>query len=300
MFNKFFKITATLSLTSSLLLACSPKAAHQVETLEQSNGVIDGAPVEVTDSLATSTVFLQVVILNEQNKPAGAFGCTGTLIAPNLVVTAAHCVPDKETKNFRFAIGFNRNLEAIQPSEVRAVKKFIPHSGYGQEGANGNTSDIALISFEGSIPKGFAPAKVLVDSSKLKENAPVTVSGYGLIKWERGQDANTVENNDIKESSTILRKGPAIFLGFMNENEAVLDQSQNKKGGGACSGDSGGPATVVLDQVEYVWGVASRVANPDDHTKPCNGFSIYTSISTHAEFLSTASRQLLEDLNGAR
>ena len=280
-----------LNLLASVLVlglaACSPKSQNQnTNSVAGMNGVINGIPVEATDALAKSTVFLYVGQQDDKGQPIGGFGCTGTIIAENLIVTAGHCVPDPELKNFRFVIGFNRDLDKVQKEEVREVKNFIAHPFYGKEKSADDMYDIALVSFEGTIPAGYAPAKLLEDNSKLTENAVVTVSGYGLVKRE----------GDVMEPSQILRKGPAIFLGFGTANEAYLEQSQNKTGGGACSGDSGGPSSNNLEGTEYVWGVASRVGNPDDPTKPCNGMVIYTSIASQKYFLDLAKGVLLSEI----
>ncbi len=305
---------SSLFLTTLLLglAACTPQNQQHTNNLKGANGVINGVPVEETDVLAKSTVYLQTIHLDDKGNTLGGGSCTATLIAENLLVTAAHCVPGPQDKNHRMVVAFKRDLEAATQADLRLVKNFVAHPSYNsaiedqaplagdsssqgtEEGASSgedtpsdNAFDIAFVSFVGTIPKGYAPAKILMDTLKLTANAEVTVSGYGLTKWE----------GDLQESSTILRKGPAIFLGFANPYEAVLDQSQNKTGGGACKGDSGGPASIVVNGEEYVWGVTSRGGNPDDETKPCNGLVIYTNIASHEQFMKVSTDMLLTDLN---
>ncbi len=70
-------------------------------------------------------------------------------------------------------------------------------------------------------------------------------------------------------------------------SEASLDQ---RRGTGACHGDSGGPAYLALEGGYALWGVTSRGLN--DPNDDCSQFAIYTKAMPYANWIVKAKRFL--------
>lgn len=74
-------------------------------------------------------------------------GCTATLIAPDLIVTAAHCVSDSDRSDRAFVAGWSRGDYIA----ARAPEREMRHPAYALNGRHGPRNDIALIVLESPI-----------------------------------------------------------------------------------------------------------------------------------------------------
>lgn len=169
--------------------------------------------------------------------------CPGTIIANDLVLTAAHCIQGDGTS---MEIHFETMVEPYGNRTARVLKG-IPHEKYRASLLLGNWNDIGLLHFESHLlPHDYKPMRVMTNPQILRDGASVIGAGYG------------VKDPQTESGSGVLRWLKTTILDrTYSRTEISIDQSFEK---GLCFGDSGGPTIIKNKSGEdLLLGVTSRV-----------------------------------------
>jgi len=185
--------------------------------------------------------------------------CTGTLIAPRWILTAGHCVVEygqimPEALKYKIGVGNNEKQISYNLHDVEGIYPHENYDGY----SNGN--DIALIHLKRKID-GVEPIKPLSPDIGFKKdevsegNTFVEFVGFGYD-----------ENRDYGTKLTFTGK-VSHYCGEEYDSEYGCTYSGDsmpfgsiyytQRDGGPCNGDSGGPAFLTVDGIEYVSGITS-------------------------------------------
>lgn len=275
-------LTRTFAMTaiSISLMACSQYPSHVSHSLPQegsSNGIIGGQEIKGSEPYAPH-------IVGVYDASMGSI-CTGSILSPSIIVTAAHCV-ESEASSLRLVFGNDFSSRAIVIRGVDA-KQASPLWPFRQN-APTNTGDIALIRFSGGLPAGYKPVRFLTDSSKLSDGMPVTLAGFGASDVVQVRDPRSgAMMSDHQGSGKLRYTDTTIVSATFTKSEFVTDSS---KGRGACHGDSGGPAFVMVDGELVVTGVTSRSVNDPGDT--CAVGAAYTSIPFYSNWIVQTAKQL--------
>lgn len=175
---------------------------------------------------------------------AAQFFCSGTLIADTVVLTAGHCV-DLDIPAIKVYFG-----ESVWVAgDFRQVADGMAHPGY-QGGVY--FSDIALLRLESPAPDGIVPIPHLPAALGLTQAdervTTVDFSGFGTDEF--GTSGIKLHGEDV---IGVVCDGPGRCSGYVNPHAFGYDQQPS----GPCFGDSGGPAYLWRENVEYVAGVTS-------------------------------------------
>ena len=184
-----------------------------------------------SDGTAHPNVGALVVVLPDRN----AAICSGTLVAPKVFLTAAHCVYG-DLGRLPLGVTFD---PVVTPTSTVYRGHPVMDPGYtdykGQEGAS-DPHDVAVLVLD-TAPAGITPATVApagyLDRAALK-NARILAVGYGTVRETRTTGPQGILDNDER------RRGAGTFRSLQ---AAWLRVSMNQATGnaGTCFGDSGGP-----------------------------------------------------------
>lgn len=185
--------------------------------------------------------------------------CTGTLIAPTVVLTAAHCIDGSAAQ---VVLGTN-SYARPQDGETIQVKSQKAYP-------NGLDSfDVGVIVLQ--TPSAITPRPIAAGwaSLAIKNGAMATVAGYGAIDRDSNDYIPDMQEVDLPITDADCTNSDGC-------NQAARPAGELGAGGNGidtCEGDSGGPLFVTGDLGTFLGGVTSR--GYDSNTYTCSEGGIY-------------------------
>lgn len=197
--------------------------------------------------------------------------CSGTLIAPTVVLTASHCTVGTAAdmaRGYTFRVTNVDDLPtdatgwvplaSLPADSVAIVAEDRTHPDHHQP----YTEDVAAYVLASPLDAGvalpsLAPVGMLdaMKDAKTLRTTPMLVMGYGSEEMVTGPGGTTFPDSGERRWAEL--DVSALDRQFVHQSQRIHQGEQ-----GACYGDSGGPSFVEQDGVLYVVAVTSTGDGP--------------------------------------
>lgn len=257
----------------------------------------------------TNTV---AILLKQSGDTKESIVCTGTVVAPNLILTAGHCFDSVDkTSTSPGRIVFSSRYTNPNSSNAVNISCWQRHSSYVSCDSSSPTyscilNDIAWVTFDGNASTfGYTPTNLLSDPATISRTEEKLFAGFGL--WNEKVDGDGSKQCVSTHGNTNYAGGsggdylPAHAVDSFNastsanayENYLTVigpitgtspgDGSTNSPANtfakGTCSGDSGGPVYVNRSGT-WVLAALTQGSNNVLTPKPNDVAPPYTSFNT--------------------
>lgn len=227
-------------------------------------------------SVAAPGQFPWMVALVDPLAPNAADGqfCGGSLIAPRVVITAAHCLQGKLPSEVDAVVGRTR-LSQGEDGQRLKVTRIARHPQYDAQRLK---NDIAFLQL--AEPATVAPL-ALDTAGDLGAEAPATqviVSGWGTTE-EGGNGSDDLRFVGLRIRSA--GRCRQLYNTFSNSTEVCAGSS--RAGEDSCQGDSGGPLIRQAGDVAKLVGIVSYGEGCGRSNVP----GVYARVGAYASYITT-------------
>jgi secreted trypsin-like serine protease len=264
--------SALAALACVLIALVIPTTASAAPTAQAS--IVGGHPVAIEEF--PSLAYIEAV------EGKGVFSCTGTVVAPRVVLTAAHCV------------------ESIEKGTITPPSRYALTTGVADPRGAGNDNIFHVVAnhvfpgFDPGIVHGDAAILVLdrpttappislagaADAALYAGGAEAQLTGWGLTRGNAKEAPPHLRATTtvVKPASFCKQKIGPFYKPFSPAAQTCVLSSDHKSGG--CFGDSGGPTIGKrADGSEVQLGITST-GGPECNTK-------VPTVLTRVDFVST-------------
>lgn len=162
--------------------------------------------------------------------------CGGSVVAPQWVLTAAHCMVDTDPSDIQVAVG-RTDLNDSSRGQTLTADRILVHPDYEDTG----TFDAALVHTTTAMNVPTIPLVPLGEESPEQQGAPLTVSGWGTEFFGSPFIPSRMKEVEVRAvaDANCTTNG---LMGFQADSEICAEELL----GDSCQGDSGGPLSGTL------------------------------------------------------
>ena len=201
---------------------------------------------------APGTFGMMAFVVYEDPDTGDLSVCSGTVVSPQLVLTAGHCAADEKTGVADQAAGYavvTRSLDWTSPSrQLSTVSRTIINPAYNPGTGDGDAALLVL-----STPT-TAPAVALAsdpgDVPLLQPGTPAQIAGWGLTLAGTIPDQLQWGVSAVQSLSYCATEAAYGALAFDPSQEMCAIDAPTYADG-TCNGDSGGP--LLAERADGTW-----------------------------------------------
>lgn len=223
--------------------------------------------------------------IEARQSPQFGSSCTGTVIAPRVILTAGHCVLDIEsgrtTKPDAYAVATGvADLRQIAEANISLVSRALVYPKFDPGTLHGDAGLLIL-----STPTAAPPIPLATgaDAALYKGGDPVRLAGWGLTDFEASETPAALQTTAaVVQEPSFCKTQVRSFYPFYSPGQQLCTKTPPKHVSGGCFGDSGGPVIATrADGTPVEIGIVSTGA-PRCNTKQPNIFTRVDRVSTWA------------------
>jgi len=193
--------------------------------------------------------------------------CSGTLIARDLVITAAHCVAGGESYRVSTSAGYIR------------VQQVVIHPAFRRDTYETHkpSPDMAILKLASRAPPHLQPAKLATDKAFPERGTSFVIAGFG-------------ESVEGDRAVGTFRTAQLINAGTTGGIMLRLERSRNSPPAGSCTGDSGGSAYRNENNVLVLYGVIAWAGGKPGSN--CGAVTGIVLIANQIDWIRTTAKRL--------
>jgi trypsin len=204
----------------------------------------DDANASIVGGTATPITELPWLTYIEANEGLSGFACSGSVIAPRVILTAAHCADSLEEgrltppRDYGILVGIADHAHvgpaaALEVVETHVFPGFDPGTLHG---------DAALLVLADPVPIAPLPLAGPGDAALYEGGAGIRLAGWGLTSGRARKPPTALRSASlvVQPGSFCQRKTHDFYPEYSPSQQlCAVDIPDHKSGG--CFGDSGGP-----------------------------------------------------------
>jgi secreted trypsin-like serine protease len=225
----------SLALAFAALAALAVPAAASAEPTAHAS-IVGGHSGSIADF-----PFLSFI---EADEGKSGFACTGTVVAPRVVLTAAHCVESLDHGGLTPASQYALATGVTSPEEAQAENIFRITEAHVFPGFDPGTlhGDAGILILDRPTSAPVLPLAGPDDAALYAGGATVELAGWGLTHGNAKEEPKGLRTTSmvVETPSSCKAKTHGYYSPFSPTAQmCTLDLPRRKSGG--CFGDSGGP-----------------------------------------------------------
>jgi secreted trypsin-like serine protease len=199
--------------------------------------------------------------------------CSGALVAPDIVLTAAHCI--SAGTDYKIVL-----YDAARTPELRDVRRVAVHPRFSAQfiASHRASADVALLQLAQPLNK---PVVALgLPSEPIAAGQSFVVAGIGVTRRGDGKSGGTVR------AATLVSTGQPGRLQIRLVDPAT---NNTRDGQGACTGDSGAPVAQAQGGRTVIVGVVSW-STAAGNAAGCGGLTGVTPLTLYKDWVMQTAR----------